>query len=169
MKETYIMKKKSVQDFGEAWIELKDFWKEFRSAGRYRSNDRPNVNRTCICFWFLNGLDGESVCLVHGFLARCHNGVLKLLINRRPFFRAANQQPAEVLAKCDLCYTSPCQNGGFCEALPDRKFRCKCAPGYHGDRCEHKIDACYGNPCGNTGTCKVLEEGRFRYQTSWLK
>ncbi|PBC34806.1 Protein slit [Apis cerana cerana] len=102
-----------------------------------------------------------KICLVHGFLARCHNGVLKLLINRRPFFRAANQQPAEVLAKCDLCYTSPCQNGGFCEALPDRKFRCKCAPGYHGDRCEHKIDACYGNPCGNTGTCKVLEEGRF--------
>ncbi|XP_043587726.1 protein slit isoform X1 [Bombus pyrosoma] len=72
-----------------------------------------------------------------------------------------NQQPAEVLAKCDLCYTSPCQNGGFCEALPDRKFRCKCAPGYHGDRCEHKIDACYGNPCRNAGTCKVLEEGRF--------
>ncbi|XP_076624299.1 slit guidance ligand isoform X1 [Colletes latitarsis] len=72
-----------------------------------------------------------------------------------------SQQPAEVLAKCDLCYTSPCQNGGFCETLPDRKFRCKCAPGYHGDRCEHKIDACYGNPCRNTGTCKVLEEGRF--------
>jgi len=86
-----------------------------------------------------------------------------LLINRRPFFRAAKQQPAEVLAKCDLCYTSPCENGGFCEALPDRQFRCKCAPGYHGDRCQHKIDACYGNPCRNSGTCKVLEEGRFRY------
>ncbi|XP_032672289.1 protein slit isoform X1 [Odontomachus brunneus] len=71
------------------------------------------------------------------------------------------QQPAEVLAKCDLCYTSPCQNGGFCEALPERQFRCKCAPGYHGDRCQHKIDACYGNPCRNSGTCKVLEEGRF--------
>lgn len=140
-----------------------NFW----SAGRYRPNDR----RKCIShvhMFLISHWPGESVCLVHGFLARCHNGVLKLLINRRPFFRAANQQPAEVLAKCDLCYTSPCQNGGFCEALPDRKFRCKCAPGYHGDRCEHKIDACYGNPCGNTGTCKVLEEGRFRYQTSWL-
>ncbi|XP_046430500.1 protein slit isoform X1 [Neodiprion pinetum] len=71
------------------------------------------------------------------------------------------QQPAEVLAKCDMCYTAPCQNGGFCETLPDREFRCKCAPGYHGDRCQYKIDACYGNPCRNSGTCKVLEEGRF--------
>ncbi|XP_043269107.1 protein slit isoform X1 [Venturia canescens] len=71
------------------------------------------------------------------------------------------QQPADVLAKCDVCYTVPCENGGFCETLPDRKFRCKCSPGYHGDRCQHKIDACYGNPCRNSGTCKVLEEGRF--------
>lgn len=97
------------------------------------------------------------------FWPQYHGRVLKLLINRRPFFRAAKQQPAEVLAKCDLCYTSPCENGGFCEALPDRQFRCKCTPGYHGDRCQHKIDACYGNPCRNSGTCKVLEEGRFRY------
>ncbi|XP_015606545.1 protein slit isoform X1 [Cephus cinctus] len=71
------------------------------------------------------------------------------------------QQPAEVLAKCDVCYTVPCQNGGICETLPERQFRCKCAPGYHGDRCQNKIDACFGNPCWNAGTCKVLEEGRF--------
>uniref|UniRef100_A0ABD2X9L2 Protein slit n=1 Tax=Trichogramma kaykai TaxID=54128 RepID=A0ABD2X9L2_9HYME len=71
------------------------------------------------------------------------------------------QQPAEVLAKCNVCYTAPCQNGGLCEALPDKQFRCKCAPGYHGDRCQYKIDACYGNPCRNAGSCKVLEEGRF--------
>ncbi|XP_047346786.1 protein slit isoform X5 [Vespa velutina] len=87
----------------------------------------------------------------------------KLLLTTPPdaFQCKTKQQPAEVLAKCDLCYTAPCQNGGLCEALPDRQFRCKCAPGYHGDRCQHKIDACYGNPCKNSGTCKVLEEGRF--------
>lgn len=123
------------------------------------------VVRTCKMIFDFS-LARDAVCLVHGFLARRHNGVLKLLINRRPFFRAASQQPAEVLAKCDLCYTSPCQNGGFCETLPDRQFRCKCTPGYHGDWCEHKIDACYGNPCRNAGTCKVLEEGRFRYQSA---
>ncbi|XP_015174039.1 PREDICTED: protein slit isoform X3 [Polistes dominula] len=87
----------------------------------------------------------------------------KLLLTTPPdaFYCKTKQQPAEILAKCDLCYTSPCENGGLCEALPDRQFHCKCAPGYHGDRCQHKIDACYGNPCKNSGTCKVLEEGRF--------
>jgi len=118
--------------------------------------------RTWRCFWFYVA-QRDAVCLVRGFLAQHHGRVLKLLINRRPFFRAAKQQPAEILAKCDLCYTAPCENGGFCEALPGRQFRCKCTPGYHGDRCQHKIDACYGNPCRNSGTCKVLEEGRFRY------
>ncbi|XP_058798231.1 protein slit isoform X2 [Phymastichus coffea] len=77
------------------------------------------------------------------------------------FLCKTKQQPADVLAKCNVCYTTPCQNGGLCEALPNKHFRCKCAPGYHGDRCQHKIDACYGNPCRNAGTCKVLEEGRF--------
>lgn len=96
------------------------------------------------------------------FLVQTLGTVLKLLNNRRHFFRAAKQQPAEVLAKCDVCYTYPCQNSGLCEALQDREFHCKCSPGYHGDRCQHKIDACYGNPCRNAGTCKVLEEGRFR-------
>ncbi|KAJ8682332.1 hypothetical protein QAD02_018124, partial [Eretmocerus hayati] len=87
----------------------------------------------------------------------------KLLLTTPPtaFQCKAKQQPAEVLAKCNVCYTSPCQNGGLCETLPDKQFRCKCAPGYHGDRCQYKIDACYGNPCRNSGSCKVLEEGRF--------
>nr|XP_022908749.1 protein slit [Onthophagus taurus] len=66
----------------------------------------------------------------------------------------------EILAKCDACYTFPCQNNGKCVALPDREYECRCAPGYHGKNCESMIDACYGNPCRN-GICKVLEEGRF--------
>lgn len=113
-------------------------------------------------------LNWKLVYLVCLFLVKALRTVLKLLINRRHFFRAAKQQPAEVLAKCDVCYTYPCQNGGLCETLSDRQFNCKCTPGYHGDRCQHKIDACYGNPCANAGTCKVLEEGRFRYNKFWL-
>nr|XP_018908072.1 PREDICTED: protein slit isoform X2 [Bemisia tabaci] len=67
----------------------------------------------------------------------------------------------EILSKCDACYTKPCSNNGVCEALPERQFNCRCAPGFHGKLCEHTIDACYGNPCRNSGTCKLLEEGRF--------
>lgn len=69
----------------------------------------------------------------------------------------------EILSKCDACYTFPCVNDGVCEPLPERKFVCRCTPGFHGQQCQYMIDACYGNPCRNTGTCKVLEEGRFRY------
>lgn len=71
----------------------------------------------------------------------------------------------EVLAKCDACYTFPCQNGATCKPKPLRDYECICAPGYHGTNCEYVIDACYGNPCESGGTCKVLEAGRFR----WLK
>ncbi|XP_067134486.1 protein slit-like isoform X2 [Centruroides vittatus] len=68
---------------------------------------------------------------------------------------------ADVLAKCDACYTFPCQHGSTCLSLPLRNYKCECSPGYHGQHCEYLIDACYGNPCENSGTCKVLEAGRF--------
>ncbi|XP_055372286.1 protein slit-like isoform X2 [Condylostylus longicornis] len=69
----------------------------------------------------------------------------------------------EILVKCDLCYSFPCQNGGMCFPSTDGKleFECKCPSGYYGKQCEHKIDACYGNPCRNNGSCSLFEEGRF--------
>ncbi|XP_057665439.1 protein slit isoform X2 [Diorhabda carinulata] len=70
----------------------------------------------------------------------------------------------DILAKCDACYTFPCQNEGKCVTLSEGDFQCKCAPGYHGKKCEFMIDACYDNPCRNDGSCKVLEEGRFSCQ-----
>ncbi|GBM42199.1 Protein slit [Araneus ventricosus] len=76
-------------------------------------------------------------------------------------FVCTGKPEAEVLAKCDACYTFPCQNGATCKPKPLRDYECTCAPGYHGAKCEYVIDACYGNPCENGGTCKVLEAGRF--------
>ncbi|CAH1393719.1 unnamed protein product [Nezara viridula] len=67
----------------------------------------------------------------------------------------------DILAKCNACYTNPCSNQGECEPLPERKYKCICTPGYHGNHCQYMIDACYGNPCRNQGSCRVLEEGRF--------
>lgn len=67
----------------------------------------------------------------------------------------------EILSKCDACYTFPCKNNAECMVKSERQYECRCAPGYHGQHCEHMIDACYGNPCRNNGTCTVLEEGRF--------
>ena len=69
---------------------------------------------------------------------------------------------SQVLAKCDLCYTHPCENGATCRSLANRSYECECAPAFYGPNCQYKIDACYGNPCRNFGTCKILEAGRFR-------
>ncbi|RWS18005.1 protein slit-like protein [Dinothrombium tinctorium] len=76
-------------------------------------------------------------------------------------FVCLSEPEPTVLAKCDACYGFPCKNGATCVTQPLRQFRCICAPGFYGDRCEFKIDACFGNPCENGGTCKVLEAGRF--------
>ncbi|KAJ9579590.1 hypothetical protein L9F63_004775, partial [Diploptera punctata] len=84
-----------------------------------------------------------------------------LLTTPASAFQCKSRVSYEILAKCDACYTFPCANGGECEALPERQYICRCAPGYHGQHCQYMIDACYGNPCRNAGTCKVLEEGRF--------
>jgi slit 2 len=63
--------------------------------------------------------------------------------------------------QCDACFLFPCSNGGTCAAVSGRGFRCACAPGFHGRRCEKQIDACFGGPCRNGGACNLLEEGRF--------
>ncbi|XP_064466119.1 protein slit-like isoform X2 [Ornithodoros turicata] len=76
-------------------------------------------------------------------------------------FVCTGKPEPDVLAKCDACFTFPCQNGATCQSVPLRDYECTCPPGYHGRNCEYVIDACYGNPCENHGTCKVLEAGRF--------
>ncbi|XP_065559990.1 protein slit-like isoform X2 [Artemia franciscana] len=85
----------------------------------------------------------------------------KLLLSTPAEHFQCRKIPNEIMAKCDACYNFPCRNGASCESVPERDFKCKCAPGYHGRQCEHAIDACFGNPCRNGATCKVLEEGRF--------
>lgn len=68
----------------------------------------------------------------------------------------------KILAKCNVCFTYPCQNGGTCNLVGFKQYNCQCTPGYHGDQCESKIDACFGKPCENSGTCTVLDDyGRF--------
>ncbi|XP_047039037.1 protein slit [Helicoverpa zea] len=97
-------------------------------------------------------------------IARCSEPAAmrdKLILSTQSSaFVCKGTPPAEVIAKCDSCHSSPCRNGGTCRARARGGHECACARGYHGDACQHHIDACYGSPCAH-GVCRVLEEGRF--------
>ncbi|KJH41517.1 EGF-like domain protein [Dictyocaulus viviparus] len=54
---------------------------------------------------------------------------------------------------------NPCKNGALCMVTSGRNYQCKCATGYYGKNCEHKIDACYGHPCLNNAVCKIPPYG----------
>ncbi|XP_037875617.1 protein slit isoform X1 [Bombyx mori] len=83
-----------------------------------------------------------------------------LLSTASSAFVCTGNPPAEIISKCDRCYSNPCLNGGKCLPGAGGGFECVCARGYHGNACQFQIDACYGSPCAN-GQCQVLEEGRF--------
>ncbi|XP_022707108.1 protein slit-like [Varroa jacobsoni] len=76
-------------------------------------------------------------------------------------FVCTQRAPAHIRAKCDACFTFPCENGATCTSLVMRKYECSCAPGFHGDRCQYTIDACFDKPCLNDGLCKPQDAGRF--------
>ncbi|XP_068616864.1 neurocan core protein-like [Brachionichthys hirsutus] len=50
------------------------------------------------------------------------------------------------------CSQNICLNGGTCYTSGSI-YKCSCALGYTGDRCEIDIDDCQSNPCRNGGTC----------------
>jgi len=48
--------------------------------------------------------------------------------------------------------TDLCEHGGTC-VNTQGGYRCDCAPGFTGPRCEDNIKECNSNPCQNSGTC----------------
>ena len=47
---------------------------------------------------------------------------------------------------------SPCEHDGVCVNTPG-SYRCDCAPGFAGPRCEVNVNECDSSPCMNDGTC----------------
>uniref|UniRef100_A0A0P4W5L7 Protein slit n=1 Tax=Scylla olivacea TaxID=85551 RepID=A0A0P4W5L7_SCYOL len=116
----------------------------------------------CSLAWFSDWIKGD---FVEPGIARCAEPATMrdklVLTTPTQAFKCVPSVPDEVQAKCDLCYTHPCENGATCRSLANRSYECECAPAFYGPNCQYKIDACYGNPCRNFGTCKILEAGRF--------
>ena len=82
----------------------------------------------------------------HHLISFVANGSIALNIN---FFLQSNNQPhgnsCMDIVKC--CKTSnPCLNGGTCllpSPISEKRFRCKCADGYKGERCEDMCEPGY--------------------------
>ncbi|XP_065372234.1 protein serrate [Calliphora vicina] len=65
-----------------------------------------------------------------------------------------------ILCDQDLNYCGthePCKHGGTCENTAPDKFRCTCAEGLSGERCEIIEHPCATQPCKNGGSCTVKE------------
>ncbi|XP_035679857.1 fibropellin-3-like [Branchiostoma floridae] len=57
-------------------------------------------------------------------------------------------------SELDVCYSSPCTNGGTCMSdLTTYTYTCSCPPGWQGTNCEVDVDECVSDPCQNGGVC----------------
>lgn len=99
-------------------------------------------------------------------IARCQGPsklANKLILTTPTYFFECNgnitgEQPAN---KCDICSQNECKNGATCQAN-GTDYKCVCAPGFSGHRCQDKVDACYNQPCQNEGICSLINELEYR-------
>lgn len=56
----------------------------------------------------------------------------------------------------------PCMHGGTCENTAPDQYRCTCAEGLSGTRCEIVEHPCAPQPCRNGGTCTLTQAGAGR-------
>lgn len=70
-----------------------------------------------------------------------------------------------LITDLNYCGThEPCLHGGTCENTAPDQYRCTCAEGLSGLRCEIVEHPCATQPCKNGGTCTLKNPAK--YETS---
>lgn len=66
------------------------------------------------------------------------------------------------ISDLNYCGThEPCMHGGTCENTAPDTYRCTCADGLSGERCEIVEHPCATQPCKHGGTCTLKEPSKF--------
>ncbi|XP_030370346.1 protein serrate [Scaptodrosophila lebanonensis] len=75
-----------------------------------------------------------------------------------------------ILCDQDLNYCGthePCMHGGTCENTAPDQYRCTCAEGLSGERCEIVEHPCATQPCKNGGTCTLKPTNMTKQTTTY--
>lgn len=60
----------------------------------------------------------------------------------------------------------PCMHGGTCENTAPDQYRCTCAEGLSGVRCEVVEHPCATQPCRNGGTCTLKDPAKYEARSN---
>lgn len=73
-----------------------------------------------------------------------------------------NFLPSLPVTDLNYCGThEPCMHGGTCENTAPDQYRCTCAEGLSGVRCEVVEHPCATQPCRNGGTCTLKDLAKY--------
>lgn len=59
-------------------------------------------------------------------------------------------------------------HGGTCENTAPDKYRCTCAEGLSGERCQIVEEPCAPHPCKNGGTCTARVSSFDQQKTNYI-